>query len=160
MKTTLRKRLSYLLLSLLGFASACDREPVEMYGVPRADTRTQGRVTDKSGNPIPGIQVRSNGAPSKAVRTMADGSYDIADESASRTAWLTFTDTDGPENGGQFAEKSVEVHRSRPHGKGRRLVRGRFRPHRRRRHARREKIDRTLFKTALFIPALPKQRRE
>ena len=109
MKTTLRKRLSYLLLSLLGFASACDREPVEMYGVPRADTRTQGRVTDKSGNPIPGIQVRSNGAPSKAVRTMADGSYDIADESASRTAWLTFTDTDGPENGGQFAEKSVEV---------------------------------------------------
>ena len=43
MKTTLRKRLSYLLLSLLGFASACDREPVEMYGVPRADTRTQGR---------------------------------------------------------------------------------------------------------------------
>ena len=92
MKTTLRKRLSYLLLSLLGFASACDREPVEMYGVPRADTRTQGRVTDKSGNPIPGIQVRSNGAPSKAVRTMADGSYDIADESASRTAWLTFTD--------------------------------------------------------------------
>ena len=32
-----------------------------------------------------------------------------ADESASRTAWLTFTDTDGPENGGQFAEKSVEV---------------------------------------------------
>lgn len=109
MKTTLRKRLSYLLLSLLGFASACDREPVEMYGVPRADTRTQGRVTDKSGNPIPGIQVRSNGAPSKAVRTMADGSYDIADESASRTAWLTFTDTDGPENGGQFAEKSAEV---------------------------------------------------
>ena len=107
MKTTLRKRLSYLLLSLLGFASACDREPAEMYGVPRADTRTQGRVTDKSGNPIPGIQVRSNGAPSKAVRTMADGSYDIADESASRTAWLTFTDTDGPENGGQFAEKSV-----------------------------------------------------
>ena len=93
MKTTLRKRLSYLLLSLLGFASACDREPAEMYGVPRADTRTQGRVTDKSGNPIPGIQVRSNGAPSKAVRTMADGSYDIADESASRTAWLTFTDT-------------------------------------------------------------------
>ena len=80
MKTTLRKRLSYLLLSLLGFASACDREPVEMYGVPRADTRTQGRVTDKSGNPIPGIQVRSNGAPSKAVRTMADGSYDIADD--------------------------------------------------------------------------------
>ena len=96
MKTTLRKRLSYLLLSLLGFASACDREPAEMYGVPRADTRTQGKVTDKSGNPIPGIQVRSNG-------------YDIADESASRTAWLTFTDTDGPENGGQFAEKSVEV---------------------------------------------------
>ena len=109
MKTTLRKRLSYLLLSLLGFASACDREPVEMYGVPRADTRSQGRVTDKSGNPIPGIQVRSNGAPSKAVRTMADCSYDIADESASRTAWLTFTDTDGPENGGQSAEKSVEV---------------------------------------------------
>ena len=26
-----------------------------------------------------------------------------------RTAWLTFTDTDGPENGGQSAEKSVEV---------------------------------------------------
>ena len=57
MKTTLRKRLSYLLLSLLGFASACDREPAEMKGVPRADTRTQGRVTDKSGNPKHGIQV-------------------------------------------------------------------------------------------------------
>lgn len=73
---------------------------------------------------------------------MADGSYDIADESASRTAWLTFTDTDGPENGGQFAEKSVEVTftEADPHGKGRRLVRGQFRPHRRRRHAGREKI--------------------
>ena len=160
MKTTLRKRLSYLLLSLLGFASACDREPVEMYGVPRADTRTQGRVTDKSGNPIPGIQVRSNGAPSKAVRTMADGSYDIADESASRTAWLTFTDTDGKRRPVRRKERRGDIHRSRPHGKGRRLVRGQFRPHRRRRHAGREKIDRTLFKTALFIPALSKQRRE
>ena len=36
MKTTLRKRLSYLLLSLLGFASACDREPAEMYEIGRA----------------------------------------------------------------------------------------------------------------------------
>lgn len=109
MKTSFQKRLSYLLLALLGFASACDKEPVDMYGVPRADTRTQGKVTDKSGNPIPGIQVRSNGTATKEVRTMADGSYEISDESASRTAWLTFTDTDGPENGGQFAEKSVEV---------------------------------------------------
>ena len=29
MKPTLRKRLSYLLLALLDFASACDREPVD-----------------------------------------------------------------------------------------------------------------------------------
>ena len=46
MKTTLRKRLSYLLLSLLGFGSACEREPAVMYGVPRAVTRTEGWVRD------------------------------------------------------------------------------------------------------------------
>lgn len=109
MKTSLKKRLSYLLLALLGFSSSACKEPVDMYGVPRADTRTQGKVTDKSGNPIPGIQVRSNGDEGKETRTSSDGSYDISSETGSTRTWLIFTDTDGPENGDQFAEKSVEV---------------------------------------------------
>lgn len=109
MKTSLKKRLSYLLLTLLGFASAACKEPVDMYGTPRADTRVQGKVTDKSGNPIPGIQVRSDGNESKETRTSSDGSYDISTVEFSPETQLVFTDTDGPENGGQFAEKSVEV---------------------------------------------------
>lgn len=39
MKTSLKKRLSYFLPALLGFASAACKESVDMYG---ADTRTQG----------------------------------------------------------------------------------------------------------------------
>lgn len=109
MKTRLKKRLSYLLLALLGFSASACKEPVDMYGTPRADTRTQGKVTDKSGNPIPGIRVQSNDDQSNATRTSADGSYDLAGKSTGKTTWLTFTDTDGPENGGQFAEKSLVV---------------------------------------------------
>lgn len=82
-----------------------------MYGTPRADTRTQGKVMDKDGNPISGIKVQLKHSYStpNPVETAADGSYDITEESIGTYTTLVFTDVDGPEKGGEFAEKELEV---------------------------------------------------
>ncbi|WP_295936048.1 radical SAM-associated putative lipoprotein [uncultured Alistipes sp.] len=110
MKKPLTNRFRLLALSLLGFAAACgdSSEVVEMYGVPRIDTRTQGRVTDKDGNPIPGIEV-ANPSADKKVLTAADGSYDLSSETFPYTAKLTFTDIDGEANGGEFEVLNLGV---------------------------------------------------
>ena len=83
-------KLWMLLLSLLGFAG-CDEPQEDMYGTPYAEYTVKGRVTDAAGTPIAGIEVRrpSWGSDPSPV--------------------LTFTDTDGPAGGGDFAGKEVEV---------------------------------------------------
>ena len=84
MKKRIKKRLSFLLLTLLGFSTACEKQkngepPTAMYGTPHVDIWVGGKVTDKTGTPI---------------ETTAD---------------ILFTDTDGPSNGGEFAAQSVPV---------------------------------------------------
>lgn len=109
----MKNRLSYLVLALLGFAGACDKEKGEeslvMYGTPRADLRVQGKVTDAAGKPIKGIKVSSNSYLETAVLTRLDGTYDLSEEQLETKLHLTFTDIDGPENGGEFVQKSQEI---------------------------------------------------
>ena len=91
-------KLWMLLLSLLGFAG-CDEPQEDMYGTPYAEYTVKGRVTDAAGTD-----------PS-AVRTDTRGAYTF--EADGNVLYmppvLTFTDTDGPAGGGDFAGKEVEV---------------------------------------------------
>lgn len=106
----MKRRMFYLLLWVLGFASACDkeRETVCMYGTPRIDARAKGRVTAPNGAPVPGIDVRSTASQSGAA-TDADGRYDLSMTGGSTRFELLFTDPDGPANGGEFESRTMEV---------------------------------------------------
>jgi len=106
----MKKRLQFLILSLLGFATACNKQSVEMYGVPRIDSRAQGKVTDKTGKPVPGIAVENPGGTNgpEIVFTAVDGSYDISGNTHSYVLQLNFTDVDGPANG-EFREQALTV---------------------------------------------------
>lgn len=115
MKKRIKKRLSFLLLTLLGFSTACEKQkngepPHVMYGTPHVDIWVGGKVTDKTGTPIPGIEVLQQNSPYKAL-TGDDGSYELPGQlfSIETTADILFTDTDGPSNGGEFAAQSVPV---------------------------------------------------
>ena len=149
MKKRIKKRLSFLLLTLLGFSTACEKQkngepPTAMYGTPHVNIWVGGKVTDKTGTPIPGIEVRQPNSSYKA-QTGDDGCYELPGQlfSIETTADILFTDTDGPSNGGEFAAQSVPVEftgvarGTKVGGKlgSRWMVRGQFRPHRCRRHA-------------------------
>ena len=115
MKKRIKKRRAFLLLTLLGFSTACEKQkngepPPVMYGTPHVDIWVGGKVTDKTGTPIPGIEVLQQNSPYKAL-TGDDGSYELPGQlfSIETTADILFTDTDGPSNGGEFAAQSVPV---------------------------------------------------
>ena len=71
-----------------------------------------GKVESEDGNPIANISVSSEGA--EFYRTNAgDGSFHYSRgcdaSSVPETITLRFVDTDGPDNGGEFEEKTVTV---------------------------------------------------
>lgn len=109
----MKEKLLLAAAALLGFATACnDKENSRtvMYGTPYNNYKIKGKVTDKAGQPIKGIEVRSNAAlPTPEATTRADGTYDLAGQGIGNMARVTFTDTDGPANGGDFAEKTVDI---------------------------------------------------
>ena len=81
MKKRIKKRLSFLLLTLLGFSTACEKQkngepPTAMYGTPHVNIWVGGKVTDKTGTPIPGIEVRQPNSSYKA-QTGDDGCYEL-----------------------------------------------------------------------------------
>lgn len=111
------RSLAAMLLSMLGFSTACDKagniiDDVEMYGCPSADYEVSGEVTDEDGNPIKGIRVAVdwtegvddyNLRHKDTVYTNSSGVYEsrldrylaIKPESLS----LVFEDVDGEDNG-------------------------------------------------------------
>lgn len=104
----MKEKLLMMAASMLGFATACEnKRTVDMYGTPYIDYRIKGKVTDKDGNPIKGIQV--SGDHNKPTATDSDGSYELNGRGWPQKTELTFTDIDGPENGGEFAEKLIEI---------------------------------------------------
>ena len=102
----MKEKLLLAAAALLGFATACNNEEdqpkvVSMYGVPYNNYKIKGKVTDKAGRPIKGIEVRSNAyLPTPEATTAADGTYDLSGKGVGNTARVTLTDTDGPANGG------------------------------------------------------------
>ena len=108
----MKEKLLLAAAALLGFAPACEsnKRQTDMYGTPYNNYKIKGKVTDKAGQPIKGIEVRSNAAlPTPEATTAADGTYDLAGQGIGNMARVTFTDTDGPANGGDFAEKTVDI---------------------------------------------------
>ena len=115
MKTkNISKTIGAAILSLLGFNS-CELigsivAPVCEYGCPHAEFKIIGTVKDEAGNPIPGIQVKSETIWSDDIKTAEDGSYSIASEGfPSDTIQLIFEDVDGEENGGKFKTLEAEA---------------------------------------------------
>lgn len=82
-----------------------------MYGTPTVGFSVKGKVLDADSNPIPNIEV-THDEWHEPVRTDAAGSFEINAEITGfemETASLTFTDTDGDENGGEFMTQTVDI---------------------------------------------------
>ena len=88
----MKEKLLLAAAALLGFATACDsnKRQTDMYGTPYNNYKIKGKVTPEA-------------------TTAADGTYDLAGQGFGNMARVTFTDTDGPANGGDFAEKTVDI---------------------------------------------------
>ena len=128
------RRLSAVILGVLGFSS-CSRIGwnVDMYGVPNADFKALGIVTDENGKPIEGIRVAiqqhrhyensssviydqndwyehdtlytDDKGVYQLIRSVFEGPDDVK---------IVFEDVDGEENGGEYtsAEATPEVRRT------------------------------------------------
>ena len=108
----MKEKLLLAAAALLGFATACNNEEdqpkvVSMYGVPYNNYKIKGKVTDKAGQPIKDIEVDSYDV--RPVTTGSDGSYELSGQNFGGDLEITFTDIDGPANGGDFAAKTVTV---------------------------------------------------
>lgn len=143
MKTDFRffKWLYTTVIALLGFAG-CSDDPgsmADMYGVPTADYKYMGTVTDEEGNPIKGINVvfqkHSYGdvAPEVfRIETDKDGRYstDYLKWSLSSEGiyQALYTDVDGEENGGHFEDRIIETYKMDKHktGEGNSWYKGKF----------------------------------
>ena len=107
-------------IALLGFAG-CSDDPssmADMYGVPTADYKYMGKVTDENGNPIKGINVvfqkHSYGdvAPEVfRIETDKNGRYstDYIHWDTGGISQILYTDVDGEENGGHFEDKVAQT---------------------------------------------------
>ena len=110
----MKEKLLLAAAALLGFATACNNEEdqpkvVSMYGVPYNNYKIKGKVTDKAGRPIKGIEVRSNAyLPTPEATTAADGTYDLSGKG------VEFTEADRTAKGkgwdrGSFAKSGVDI---------------------------------------------------
>lgn len=109
----MKNKLIWLILSLLGFsAAACNDNgdlPCE-YGTPYATFSVKGKVQNKAGKPIPGIEVST---PSQyATHTNEEGvfvyNWDEWPQQLPYEATIKFRDTDGAENG-TYADQQLTV---------------------------------------------------
>ena len=81
------------------------------YGTPIVEFSVKGRVVDADSNPIPNIEVKWENMYGKAV-TAEDGTFEYRNEDVGfemEFATLSFTDTDGEENGGEFMTQTVDI---------------------------------------------------
>ena len=110
-------------IALLGFAG-CSDDPgsmADMYGVPTADYKYMGTVTDEEGNPIKGINVVFQGSRNSLhkefhrVVTDENGRYltDYLKWSLSSEGiyQALYTDVDGEDNGGHFEDRIIETYK-------------------------------------------------
>lgn len=106
------------LLILLGFTVTSCETSVE-YGTPHAEFEVKGKVTDQTGKPISGIEVKyAIGINNKNVGTFNGEMVSHTDKNGTYQAtfksWpdhrlrITAADVDGPENG-SFQTDSIDV---------------------------------------------------
>lgn len=108
------KRLIYLLMAMLGFAS-CDHFGMVEYGCPTVSFSLKARVVDEAGNPIQGIEVRTEeGARFDYNTGFSD--YEGNIDAYGGYFWpgaqnqkMQFIDVDGEANGGEFETLTVKI---------------------------------------------------
>ena len=97
-------KILYRLFALFGMTLTC----VACYGVPEAeyrpDFRVTGRVVDDEGQPIQGIQVRSD--MGETTHSASNGEFSIL--SPGYNGHIELTDVDGQMNG-EYADKLVLI---------------------------------------------------
>lgn len=106
------------LLGLLGFDSCIGGGDVPCeYGTPQVEFLVKGSVTDAEGHPLKGIKVtlrESYGVQlygMDSVYTDRDGKFvtNTLKSISLDNKKIIFEDMDGPENGGEFANDSVDL---------------------------------------------------
>ena len=108
------KRLLYILLGLLGLTS-CDHFGMAEYGCPNVSFSLKARVVDEAGNPIQGIEVRTeDGARFEYNTGFSDyeGNIDAYGGyfwSGVQNQKMQFIDVDGEANGGEFETLTVKI---------------------------------------------------
>ena len=109
-------KISGWLLCLIGFGgvAACSSENIEYgapeYGSPYSSYEIKGKVTDEEGVPVKGIKVTCDILYEGEAYTGEDGRYSLSGEGFPvDPVRVTFNDVDGEQNGGSFAEKTVEA---------------------------------------------------
>ena len=102
MKTLYRSVVAALLVFL---CASCNKEQI---GSPYMLFEVHGKVTDSENNPLPGILVSSGLAD--VQKTNVNGLFAIYGRTApSSMITLSFEDSDGDDNGGEFSRMSKQI---------------------------------------------------
>ena len=107
------KRLLYILLGLLGLTS-CDHFGMAEYGCPNVSFSLKARVVDEAGNPIQGIEVRTEDGKRFEYNTGFsdyEGNIDAYGGfwAGVQNQKMQFIDVDGEANGGEFETLTVKI---------------------------------------------------
>lgn len=108
----IKHKIIFMMMSILGFSSC---SPLDMYGVPNANYKLQGTITNEEGESIKGIHVsivKDDVYNPINTSSSATGKFDLSQNSFpdnNKKVTYLFKDTDGEENGGDFADKTIEI---------------------------------------------------
>lgn len=109
------KRLLYILLGLLGLTSCEHFFGAAEYGVPHVNFSLKARVVDEAGNPIQGIEVRTEEGGRFEYNTGFSDYEGYIDASGgyfwpgAQNQKMQFIDIDGEANGGEFETLTVKI---------------------------------------------------
>ena len=109
------KRLLYILLGLLGLTSCESFFGAAEYGAPHVNFSLKARVVDEAGNPIQGIEVRTEDGGRFEYNT-GFSDYEGYIDASGGYFWpgvqnqkMQFIDVDGEANGGEFETLTVKI---------------------------------------------------
>lgn len=106
------KKLIYFLMTLMGFGfTNCEDNPfaqVDAYGCPYLTFRMTARVVDEAGNPIEGIGVGFSDVGICAYSDV-DGYVEVDKTLIPTLKEVSFIDTDGEANGGEFETLQLDI---------------------------------------------------
>ena len=108
------KRLLYILFGLLGLTSCEHFIGVAEYGCPNVSFSLKARVVDEAGNPIQGIEVRTEDGDHFEYKTGISDYQGYIDAyggfwPGTERGKVQFIDIDGEANGGEFETLTVQI---------------------------------------------------